>query len=176
MFSTKLNARLRLLRWAVPLSLAVLVAVFQLGLARWILQQYGEQYHSLAEILFYGIGGPLLALFSLDFFIRWLEERETSELQSRILEQTRANMAASRKINDDTLQTLYAVSIMLETLKSSLPEIPIEKAGLLQETESALAGTMTRLRAHLQDPAFGQAHLNNGSAAPARPVSFYKEP
>jgi hypothetical protein len=175
MFSSKLPPRLRLLRWAVPLSLAVLVAVYQLGLARWILLEYGEQYHTLAEILFYGIGGPLLALLSLDFLIRWLEERETSELQSRILEETRANMAASRGLNDETLQTLYAVSIMLETLKSTDPDLPPEKAGLLREAESALAKTMARIRAYLQEPVLRKPGPTNGNRVPAFPSTFFKE-
>ena len=175
MFSKKLTARFRLLRWAVPLSLAVLVAIYQLGLARWILQEYGERYHTLAEILFYGIGGPLLAFLSLDFLIRWLEERETSELQSRILEETRANIATSRGLNDETLQTLYAISIMLDTLKSSPLETPFEKATLLQEAESALDKTMARLRMHLQDPSFSQPLPQYGNAVPSTSVNFYKE-
>lgn len=176
MFSTKLTSRIRLLRWAVPLSLAVLVAVYQLGLARWLLQEYGEQYHTIAEILFYGIGGPLLAFLSLDFLIRWLEERETSELQSRILEETRANIATSRSLNDETLQTLYAISVMLNTLKSSLPEIPEEKKGLLKEAESALDKSMDRLRLHLESPVFGQTGPKNGNPVSVNPINFSKDP
>jgi signal transduction histidine kinase len=175
MFSNKLTARIRLLRWAVPLSLAVLVVIYQLGLARWIHQAYGEQYHTFAEIFFYGIGGPLLAFLSLDFLIRWLEERETSELQSKILEETRANIATSRSINDETLQTLYAISVMLNTLKSSLPEIPSEKTDLLQEAESALDKSMSRLRLHLQDPLFGQQPSKNGGPVSVTPTNSYKE-
>jgi hypothetical protein len=175
MFSNKPISRLRLLRWAVPLSLALLVAVYQLGLARWVLQVYGEQYHTLAEILFYGIGGPLLALLSLDFLIRWLEERETSELQARILEETRATIAASRGLNDETLQTLYAISILLETVKSSSPELPAEKSGLIKEAQHALESAMARLRAHLQDPASCGEKSKNGSLFPAAPTTFSKE-
>jgi hypothetical protein len=156
MSSSKLNARLRLLRWAVPLALAVTVAVYQLGLARWIHLWFGEKSYHLAEILLYGTGGPLLAFFSLDLLIRWLEERETSELQSRILEETRLNYATSRNLNDETLQTLYAVSILLDSMKSTLPENHSEKAAMLQEAEGALNRTMTRIRSHLQDPRFSQ--------------------
>ena len=144
--------RLRLLRWAIPLVLALLVAVYYLFVAPWVQAVFGGRYQLLAEILFYGIGGPLLAFISLDLLIRWLEERETSELQSQILEKTRDHMAASQSLNDEALQTLYAVSILIEPLQAALPENHPETASGLEEAKGAVHRTMTRLRDHLQGP------------------------
>ena len=59
MLPVTLPARIRLLRWAFPFALAVLVALYQLGLARWVHDRYSDPVHFGVEILFYGTGGGI---------------------------------------------------------------------------------------------------------------------
>lgn len=150
MLPKKPSERLRLLRWIVPLALAVLVAVYQLVLVRWLRGSFGEDFHFWSEMLIYGIGGPLLAFLVLDYLGRWQEERETSELQAKLLEETRKRLSISHGLSDEALQTLYAISILLDSLKTSLPEVTPEAASMLHETEQALEAAMLKIRNHLQ--------------------------
>ena len=146
----KISRRMHLLRWAVPLTLAAFVVFYQLVFARWIQDTFGIQAHNIAEILIYATSGPLLAFLVLDYLGRWIEEKETSELQAQMLAETRENLLLSRELSDDALQTLYAVSVVLTSLESTLRETSPGTARVLQETEEAVEGSMSRLREHLQ--------------------------
>jgi len=143
--------RLRSLRWILPPLIAVMVAVYELWPARWLEQVLGPQYHSILEFLVYGTVGPLLVFFLLDFLSRWLEERETSELQAQVLEQTRELTRQSRRLSDDALQTLFAAGILLRQVKASLPKDQPETAAYLAELEQSLEKNIQALREHLLD-------------------------
>ncbi|MBI4768852.1 MAG: hypothetical protein HY784_00175 [Chloroflexi bacterium] len=106
----------------MPVGLLLLVVVYEAGPARWIHDRLGDNYHFVAEVLFYGTTGPALAFVLLDFLGRWLEERETSELQAQVLAQARERAKISHQLSDDALQTLFAASALLTSLESSLPE------------------------------------------------------
>ncbi|HJW91721.1 MAG TPA: histidine kinase dimerization/phosphoacceptor domain-containing protein [Anaerolineales bacterium] len=164
MFSTRLLDRLRLLRWAIPIALFMLVAIYQLAIAPWIGQEFGSQRHLLAELFFYGTGGPLLAFLVLNYVERWLEERQTSELQAHILEETRQHVTLSRELNDEALQSLYGISILLDSLEARLPDLPAETAAALGETERALDDVIQRIRGRLQGPVSEMSTRRNGKA------------
>ena len=163
----KISRRMHLLRWAGPLTLAAFVVFYQLVFARWIQDTFGVQAHNIAELLIYATGGPLLAFLVLDYLGRWLEERETSELQAQILAETRENLMLSRELSDDSLQTLYAVSVILTSLESILRDSSPESARMLQETEEAVEGSMNRLREHLQTLPASKGISNNGKSIPS---------
>jgi signal transduction histidine kinase len=148
---TKINERIRLLRWLLPMVTAVLVAVYELGLAPWIHTEVSHRYHILIDILFYGSIGPFLAFLFLDILGRWLEEKETSDLQARVLAQAREQANISRKLSDEALQILFAVSVLLASLKLSLAELTPESSSALSDTERALDGAIQQLRNHLQN-------------------------
>lgn len=158
----KISRRMHELRWAVPLTLAAFVVFYQLVFASWIRDTYGIQAHNIAELLIYATGGPLLAFLVLDYLGRWIDEKETSELQAQILAETRDNLLLSRELSDDALQTLYAVSIVLTSLESTLCDTSPESARVLQETEEAVEGSMSRLREHLQAIPANKSISNNG--------------
>lgn len=79
MLSAKLSDRLRLLQWALPLSIALLAGFYQLGPARWVQDFFGHAGHYGIEILFYGTVGPLATWFTLRQIGRWLDEKEAAE-------------------------------------------------------------------------------------------------
>jgi signal transduction histidine kinase len=149
---TTLKRRVHWLQRIVPIGLILLVALYELGPARWILDHAGEDYHLFVDVLIYGILGPILAYLPLHFLERWLEERETSELQARLLAHTRELARISHALSDDALQTLFGASVMLATLKASLTDLPPGTAAALQQTEAALERAIQQIRDHLENP------------------------
>lgn len=146
-----LRRRVRLLQRVIPIGLMLLVVIYEIGPARWILERVGEDYHLTADILIYGLIGPVLAYLFLHFLERWLEERETSELQARLLAHTREQVRVSQELSDQALQTLFAASVLLATLKASLTELPPDKTSALQQTEQALDRAIQQIRIHLEN-------------------------
>lgn len=146
----KLFRLARSMRWISPLTFFVLVILYQLGLAFWIHQNIGHELHFVAEILFYGGGGALMAFLLVDFFAKWREEKETSDLQAQVLEQTREYLINSRRLSDSALQTLYAASVYLASLKPATEFPPNGTHYGLQDTEDALDRAIQQLRDHLE--------------------------
>lgn len=105
----------------------------------------------------------MLAYLLLDYIARWLEEKETSDLQAQVLSETREQMNISRKLNDDALQTLYATSIYLNTLASAMPDMPQELLAKKEETKRGLERAMQGLREHLQNQSGNNKVMPGGS-------------
>lgn len=156
MLHDKLYERIRLIRWLFPLSIILVVIIYQFGPARWIQSLFGEQFHFVAEILFYGTLGPALAFLLLSFLARWMEERETSDLQAKLIAKARQDTQTSRELCDDALQTLFAASILVNSLKFSIEELPEVTSARLNEADQSLNGSIQRLRRHLQNGAGAQ--------------------
>jgi signal transduction histidine kinase len=150
-----IRRRFGLLRWLLPVALLLFVVAYEVGPSRWIHDNLGDAFHFAAEIVLYGTVGPALAFKLLDFLNRWLEERETSELQAQVLAQAREQARLNHKLSDDTLQALFATSVLLAALESN-PELPSEAAVQLREAQRALNHAIQQLQAHL---------LNNSSSA-----------
>src|SRR5574341_759052 len=148
---SKLRQRMNVLKVVVPVSMFALVVVYEFGPARWIYYAVGDTYHFLAEILFYGTLGPALAYVVLEVLGRWLDERETSDFQSRVLAKAREQAKVSDKMSDDALQALFAATILLSSLETALPELPPETVAQLRETRQALEQTILRVSAYLRD-------------------------
>ena len=142
--------RFRLLQKLIPAALVILVVIYEVGPARWIHDALGEDQHFVAEILVYGTIGPVLAYLLLDFVGRWLDERDTAELQAQVLAHARESERISRDLSDEALQTLFAASALFASLKSTLPELRAESADTWLATEAALERAIQKLRDHLQ--------------------------
>ena len=139
-----------MLQWLVPLGLVLLVVMYQLGPARWILASLGVEQHLMAEIVVFAVVGPLLAYWLLHFLNRWIEEREISELQAKLLAQTREQARISQELSDKALQTLFAASILLSTLQSSLGDLSPTEASTLLQSQEALNAAIQQIRDHLE--------------------------
>jgi signal transduction histidine kinase len=161
-----LRRRLKIMRWLLPVSMFSLVVAYQLLAARWFHNNVGEQYHYLAEILFYGTIGPAFAFILLHFLGRWLEERETSDLQAKLLAQAREYAGISNKLNDDALQTLFAARILINSIEAGLEKQDQGAAALLKRTETALEVAIKELREHLEYQGSNGSKIQfNGSKA-----------
>lgn len=143
------SVTLRRLNWLLPLFLFLLVVGYQLGPARWIHTYLGHSYHIAAEIIVFGTAGPLLASGFIYLFRRWLEERDTSELQSQLLAHAREEAKRSRELNDDALQVLFAAGAMLDALKAAHPAPDDTLLEEVETTEKALQAAVQQLRSRL---------------------------
>jgi len=93
--SLSLRQRVALLRWVLPLAFALSAGLYQLGLARWVHDQYGHNIHYGVEILFYSTAGPFLTYWTLTRLGKWLEEKELVERQAQASEQRLAAITAA---------------------------------------------------------------------------------
>ncbi len=139
------------LRWIVPITLALTVIVYNLTLAPWMIIHYGYRLHLLMELLLFASLGPLIALVVLDLFGRWLDERDTADYQAQLLAAARQERAAARQLTDDTFQTLYATSMLLQALGDGQAQLPPKAAEQLEAAQRALNEGMSRLHAHLSE-------------------------
>jgi hypothetical protein len=146
---TGLRQRFELLKWVIPLALVLLVVVYQSGPAYWIHHALGYTYHLLIETLLFAAVGPLLVFMLLNFMERWLEERDTSDLQAQMLAQLRRDMQKSRQLNDHALQVLFAAGAVVTTLKLAQPSLSAESTAQAEQLEVALNEAVERLRSHL---------------------------
>jgi signal transduction histidine kinase len=143
-----LRRRIHWLQWAAPAVMAVAVGFYVVGPGDWIYQTMGYPRHQLAEILFFGTIGPVLIFILFNLLRRWLEEKETSELQALVLAQARENARISREVTDDALQAIFAASVMLNSLESRVPDLPPEVIDQLRQTNRAMDPIMQQLYAH----------------------------
>jgi signal transduction histidine kinase len=121
----------------------------EVGPARWTHDNLSSDSHFISEILIYGTVGPILAFALLEFFARWLEEREATELQAQVLKPVREQARVNHKLSDDALQALFAASALIVSLESRLPDNSPEAAAQLREAQKALDHIIQELRAHL---------------------------
>lgn len=144
-----LRRRVAAMRWLVPLGLLVLVVIFELGPSRWLEEAFGHSAHFVAEVAVYGTIGPALAFLTLSILGRWLDERETADLQAQILARAREHSLTNQQLTDEVLQGLFAVSVLLAATESD--QLPPTSAQSLSEAEKTLDATIRRLREHLLD-------------------------
>jgi signal transduction histidine kinase len=143
-----LRQRVDRLRWLAPAGLLLLVIINELGLARWVEARLGNAASVSLNILIYGSVGPVLAYLLLTVVGRWLEERETSEAQAEALHRARALAEHNHGLTDDALQTLFATSLMLDTLARELPNLSTEAAAQYREAEQAVNRAIEQLYAN----------------------------
>lgn len=141
--------RLSLLKWVVPAAMLVLVVIFELGPARWLSDRGGFSGHLLADVALYGLLGPVLTAVSLELLGRWIEERETSELQALALMRAREQAEAGRQLTDDTLQTLFAASTLLASLEDQSAAMPTGTLDRMLVTHHELDQAISRLHRRL---------------------------
>lgn len=144
-----LRSHPRLLRWLLPVTVLLLIIVYQLIAAGWIHTRLGYPYHIVAEILFFAALGPVLAFLFARSFEQWLDERDTSDWQAQLLDAARADAARSRQLNDEALQVLFSTGLIVEALKVANPDLPPELSKQVEATEQASQALNRQLRRYL---------------------------
>ncbi len=75
----KVHERVVLLRWVLPITIFVVVLVYQLVLFRWIHDEVGFVQHTALEISVYGIVGPVIMFLALSWVAQGLRQKENAE-------------------------------------------------------------------------------------------------
>ena len=145
-----LRHKLGLLKRLIPIGLILIVIGYELGPSRWIYIRYGFNIHLTFEILIFATIGPVLAYLVLELLHRWIEEKETADIQANLISVAKERELAVRQISDDTLQVLFATSLLMATIKSKETITPTITAQI-EVTEKALDQSIDRLRGHLLD-------------------------
>lgn len=137
------------MKWLIPLGLVLLVIAYEVGPSRWVYNSLGFTYHLVVEIFIFGTVGPALAFVLLELLGRWIDEKETTELQANLLARANEKELEVRQISDDTIQVLFATSLLITTFKSDQSDLPPNTAAQIEVTEQALHETIKRLRSQL---------------------------
>ncbi|RME63416.1 MAG: PAS domain S-box protein, partial [Caldilineae bacterium] len=80
------------LRWALPLAIAAVVLIYQLVFAAYAHDHFGHTAHTLLELVFYGVVGPVVSWATLTQISRWLAEKEQAEQAARAHERLLATI------------------------------------------------------------------------------------
>lgn len=147
-----LRRRLRLLRWLVPLTMALLVVAYEALPGPWLLERFGLGVHTAVEILLFGTIGPLLAFVVLDFLGRWLDERETSDLQSQLMAEAREDVRRSRELCDDAVQALFSAGALISALQAEAQANGLPQSSTpIAATQAKMDEIVAALRGHLEE-------------------------
>jgi hypothetical protein len=141
--------QLQILKWLIPIGLVILVVLYEIGPSRWTYQGWGFNIHLPVEIILFGTVGPLLAFVLLELLGRWIDEKETADYQARLLTQASKKELKVRQLNDDTIQVLFATSLLMNTIKSDGSNFPPTTISRIETTEQALNESIKQLRSHL---------------------------
>jgi len=90
-----LKNRVEIWRWLLPVTLTVVVLLYQLVLARWVQNTFNDATHFAIEILFFATVGPMLTFLALTQIGRWLAEKEQATEQARANERWLASITAA---------------------------------------------------------------------------------
>jgi hypothetical protein len=141
--------QMRLLKWLVPAVMILLVVGYELGPSRWTYEGLGFNYHLLLEIIVFGTVGPLLAFAILELLGRWVDEKDTADLQAQLLTQANEKESQGRQLNDDTIQVLFATSLLMTTIKADGSDLSPATISHIEITEQALSESIKQLADHL---------------------------
>lgn len=149
-FTSGLRHKSGIMKWLVPLGLVLIVIAYELGPSRWIYDSLGFTTHLIAEIILFGSIGPVLTYLILELMSRWIAEKETAETQAALLSKAQQKELEIRQLSDDTLQVLFATSLLMAIIKSKDTISPSISAQI-EVTEKALDQSIEKLRFHLLD-------------------------
>lgn len=147
--ATTFRRQLRILKWLIPVGLALVVVTYELIISRWTFQSWGFNNHLIVEVSVFGTVGPLLTYVLLELLGRWIDEKETADWQSRLLAKANEKEQKVRQINDATIQVLFGTSLLMSTIKSEGSNLPDKTIHQIEHTEAALNESIELLRTQL---------------------------
>jgi PAS domain S-box-containing protein len=139
---TNLQARIKVIRWIIPIGLLILAVGYQFGPARWMHDNIGDDAHFLIEILFYGLVGPSIVYLAFNQIQQWLLEKDRAE---NIARTTQLKLASITEASADAIIGLTPDGIieswnrgaeqLLGYYKNEIVELPF--SSLIGEKESS---------------------------------------
>ena len=144
MVPISLSARIRRLQWLIPLTIALMAAIFQLGPARIVHDSYGHGLHWGFEVLFYSTTGPIVVWFGLRLIRQWLSEKEKAEA-----EVYRLNEELQQRVEERTHE-LSEKNEALAKANAELQQIDRLKSEFVSLVSHELRAPLTNMRSALE--------------------------
>jgi len=141
---SSLAKRMRLLQWAMPLAIAVMAAIFQLGPARIVHDHYGHAVHWGFEVLFYSTAGPIFVWYGLRLIRKWLGEKEEAEA-----EVYRLNVELQQRVDERTRE-LREKNEALAKANADLQQLDRMKSEFVSLVSHELRAPLTNMRSALE--------------------------
>lgn len=144
MLRNKLSNRLRLMHWTLPAAIAFLAAVYQIGAARYVHEQYGDWAHYGMEVFLYGAMAPIVLWFVLGIVRTWIEQKEQAEA-----EVYRLNIELQQRVEERTRE-LRAQAEALTTANKRLREVDRLKSEFVSLVSHELRAPLTNVRSAVE--------------------------
>ncbi|MBI3360526.1 MAG: HAMP domain-containing histidine kinase [Chloroflexi bacterium] len=154
MLPAKLSDRLRLIQWVLPIIITALAAVYQLGPARYVHDNFGTWSHYGLEVLFYGTTGPIGVWLTLRIVRGWVEAKEQAEA-----EVYRLNAELQQRVEERT-QELRDKNEALAAANTELQQLDRMKSEFVSLVSHELRAPLTNMRGALELMEDGEAALS----------------
>jgi len=132
------------MHWALPAVIAVLAAVYQIGLARYVHENFGAWPHYGMEVLLYGAMAPIAMWFVLGIVCTWVEQKEQAEA-----EVYRLNFELQQRVEERTRE-LKAKAEELTTANERLKELDQLKSEFVSLVSHELRAPLTNVRSAIE--------------------------
>lgn len=154
MLPNKLSDRLRLMHWALPAAIAILAAVYQIGPARYVHENFGPWAHYGMEVILYATVGPIILWFVLGIVRTWIQQKEQAEA-----EVYRLNLELQQRVEERTRE-LQAKAEELTAANERLKELDQLKSEFVSLVSHELRAPLTNVRSAFELMETGCPALN----------------
>lgn len=144
MLPNKLSDRLRLMQWMLPAAIGLLVAVYQIGLARYVHENFGAWPHYAMEVLLYGAMAPIVMWFILGIVRTWVGQKEQAETEVH-----RLNIELQQRVEERTRE-LQAKAEQLTAANARLQELDRLKSEFVSLVSHELRAPLTNVRSAIE--------------------------
>lgn len=144
MLPAQLSARLRLIQWALPVTITVMAALYQLGPARYVHDNFGDWSHYALEVFFYGSTGPIVVWLTLRLVRHWVELKERAEA-----EVYRLNAELQQRVDERTRE-LRDKNAALASANAQLQELDRLKSEFVSLVSHELRAPLTNMRGAIE--------------------------
>lgn len=150
----KLSERLRLMHWMLPVAIALLAAIYQIGLARYVHENFGAWPHYGMEVLLYGAMAPVAMWFVLGIVRTWVQQKEQAEAEVH-----RLNIELQQRVEERTRE-LRAKAEALTAANERLQELDQLKSEFVSLVSHELRAPLTNVRSAVELMEDGCPRLN----------------
>lgn len=140
MLPDRLSDRLRLIQRVLPVTISLLAAFYQISLARYVHEHYGDWAHYSIEVILYATVGPIAMWFVLGIVHTWLRQKEQAE--SEVI---RLNIELQQRVEERTRE-LEAKAEALTVANERLQELDLLKSEFVSLVSHELRAPLTNVR------------------------------
>jgi signal transduction histidine kinase len=132
------------MRWLLPAAIALLAAIYQISLARFVRENHGDMVHYGLEILLYAVVYPIVFWFLLGIVSMWVKQKEQAEA-----EVYRLNIDLQQLVEQRTAE-LEAKAEALTEANRRLQELDRLKSEFVSLVSHELRAPLTNVRGAIE--------------------------